>query len=163
MSITFNVDEIFEMAEEIERNGAKFYREASKNAPDKETRKMLLDMAAMEDEHLKTFKEMRKGLGPQEKWQGVFDPDNEAVMYLQSMADSHGVEGKISPAVKLSGKEKIRDIFKIAVDAEKNSVVFYTGLKDFVPAQAGKDKIEAIIKEEMGHLAALNKALLTLK
>jgi hypothetical protein len=28
MSITFNVDEIFEMAEEIERNGAKFYREA---------------------------------------------------------------------------------------------------------------------------------------
>ena len=26
MAITFNANEIFEMAEEIERNGAKFYR-----------------------------------------------------------------------------------------------------------------------------------------
>ena len=29
MSIVFNADEILEMAEQIERNGAKFYRRAS--------------------------------------------------------------------------------------------------------------------------------------
>jgi rubrerythrin len=55
MSITFNADEIFEMAEEIERNGAKYYREAAEKASEKETKQMLLDMATMEDGHLQTF------------------------------------------------------------------------------------------------------------
>ena len=59
MGITFNADEIFEMAEEIERNGAKFYREAAQKAADKQVKQMLLDMAAMEDGHLVTFQQMR--------------------------------------------------------------------------------------------------------
>ncbi|MHC5076741.1 MAG: ferritin family protein, partial [Planctomycetota bacterium] len=59
MPITFNADEIFEMAIEIEQNGAKFYREAAQNAAEEDTKKMLLEMAAMEDGHIKTFEAMR--------------------------------------------------------------------------------------------------------
>ncbi len=163
MTITFNADEIFEMAEEIERSGAGFYRQAAENTENKKTKKMLLDMAAMEDGHLHIFEQMRKQLGPNEKAQTVFDPDNESVLYLQTMADAHGYEGRISPTEKLTGKETIDEILKTAIDAEKNSVVFYVGLKDLVPARAGKDKVEAIIKEEMGHIALLNKELAALK
>lgn len=163
MSITFNADEIFEMAEEIERNGAKFYREAAKNAADKKTKQMLLDMAAMEDGHLNTFQQMRRQLTDQERAETVFDPYNESALYLQTMADGRGYEGKRSLTEKLTGNEKIEDIFKIAINAEKNSVVFYVGLKDLVGAGAGKDKVEAIIREEMGHIATLNKELAALK
>ena len=42
MAITFNAFEIFEMAEEIERNGAEFYREAAGRSSDEETKKVLL-------------------------------------------------------------------------------------------------------------------------
>ena len=59
MGISFSADEIFEMAEEIERNGAGFYREAAKNTSDKEIKQMLLELADMEDEHLTTFQQMR--------------------------------------------------------------------------------------------------------
>ncbi|MBN1456465.1 MAG: hypothetical protein JW912_01280, partial [Sedimentisphaerales bacterium] len=62
MGITFSADEIFEMAEEIERNGAKFYRKAAKNAATKDIKDMLVNMAVMEDGHEKTFAEMRKEL-----------------------------------------------------------------------------------------------------
>ncbi|GAI05715.1 unnamed protein product [marine sediment metagenome] len=41
MGTTFNADEIFEMAEEIERNGAMFYREAAANTSDNETKRKL--------------------------------------------------------------------------------------------------------------------------
>ena len=34
MSYEFNADEVFEIAEQIERNGAKFYRTAAKNVSD---------------------------------------------------------------------------------------------------------------------------------
>ena len=163
MGITFNADEIFEMAEEIERNGAKFYREAAENASDEKIKKMLLDMAVMEDGHLHTFEEMRKELGPREKEAMIFDRDNEAALYLQTMADGRGYEGKVGPAEKLTGKETPQEVLRIAIDAEKNSVVFYVGLKDLVSVKAGKDKVEGIIKEEVGHIAALKKALAALK
>lgn len=155
MSITFNADEIFEMAEEIERNGARFYRKAAQNTSEPETKQMFLDLAAMEDGHLKTFVKMRKELSEQEKKETVFDPDSEAALYLQTMADSRGFEGKISPTQYLTGKETAKEVIGIALNAEKESVVFYFGLKSMVPVKSGRDKIEAIILEEINHITGL--------
>jgi len=163
MGITFNAFEIFEMAEEIERNGAKYYREAAEKASDKKTKQMLLDMAAMEDEHLKTFVEMRKELGGREKEPMIFDPDNQAAMYLQVMADARGMEGRIGPTTKLTGSETIKEIFDIAVNSEKDSVVFYLNLKGLVPVKAGRDKVEEVIIEELSHITTLLKKLKALQ
>ena len=91
MPISFNADEIFEMAEEIERNGARFYRKAARTAEDKQVKQMLLDMAAMEDGHLKTFEQMREELDEGQRVSGVFDPDGQSALYLQAMADDLGV------------------------------------------------------------------------
>ena len=163
MSITFNADEIFEMAEEIERNGAKFYRQAAANSSEPEIKEMLLDMASMEDGHLKTFKQMRKELSSTDKAEMVYDPDNQAALYLQTMAQSHGYEGRISPRQQLSGNETTKEILEIALNSEKESVVFYFGLKSFVPARAGRDKVEAIIVEELSHITTLLKKLKSLE
>ena len=155
MPVTFNADEIFEMAIEIEQNGSAFYREAAQNAKDEDTKKMLLDMAAMEDGHVRTFEEMRKFLTDKEKAETVYDPNNEGALYLQAMADSHGMEGKVSPTQKLTGQETTREVYEIALNAEKESVVFYYGLKEYVSARAGKEKVEAVIKEELSHIRTL--------
>ncbi len=162
MGITFNANEIFEMAEEMERNGAKFYRKAAENASDKETKQMLLDMADMEDGHLKTFEKMREQLSGQEKGWTVFDPDNQSVLYLQAMADARGYEGKITPMKELAGSETPREILETALNSEKESVVFYFGLKELVPVKAGRDKVEAIIIEELGHITTLLNKLKSL-
>ncbi len=163
MGITFNADEIFEMAEEIERNGAKYYREAAEKTSDRKTKQMLLDMATMEDEHLETFVEMRKELSGREKEPMIFDPDNQAAMYLQVMADARGMEGRIGPTAKLTGSETIKEILDIAVNSEKDSVVFYLNLKGLVPVKAGRDKVEEIIIEELSHITTLLKKLKALQ
>jgi len=163
MGITFNASEIFEIAEEIERNGSKFYRQAAANSPDKKTKQMLLNMAAMEDGHLKIFEEMRKQLSGQEKEWAIFDPDNQSAMYLQAMADARGYEGKITPGKELTGNETTKEIIEIALNSEKESVLFYFGLKDMVPVRSGRDKVETIIKEELSHITTLLKQLKTLK
>ena len=163
MSITFNADEIFEMAEEMERNGARFYRKAAQNASDDQAKRMLLDMASMEDGHLGTFEQMRKELSGNEKAETVYDPDNQAALYLQTMADSHGYEGRINPRQQLTGNETTKEILEIALNSEKESVVFYFGIKSFVPARAGRDKVEAIILEELNHITTLLNKLKSLK
>ncbi len=162
MPITFNANEIFEMAEEIERNGAKFYRQAAENAADEETKQMLLDMADMEDGHLTTFEEMREQLSGQEKGWTVFDHDNQSVLYLQAMADARGYEGKITPSKELAGSETPKEILETALNSEKESVVFYFGLKSLVPPKAGRDKVEAIIIEELSHITTLLNKLKSL-
>jgi len=162
MPITFNANEIFEMAEEIERNGARFYRKAAENTSDNQTKQMLLDMADMEDGHLKTFEEMRGQLSGQEKGWAVFDPDNQSVLYLQAMADARGYEGKITPTKELTGSETPKEILETALNSEKESVVFYFGLKGLVPVRAGRDKVEAIIIEELSHITTLLNKLKSL-
>jgi rubrerythrin len=157
MGMPFNADEVFEMAEQIERNGAKFYREVAAKASDQPMKEMFLNLASMEDGHLRTFQQMRQGLSDQEKGGTVFDPDNEAALYLQAMADMKGFEGMKSPTVKLTGKESMEELFEIAIEAEKNSVLFYVGLKGMVATRAGTDKVEAIIREEVSHAAQLRR------
>jgi rubrerythrin len=124
---------------------------------------MLLELAAMEDGHQKTFAQMRRKLSAHEKEQTTFDPDNEVAQYLQTLADFHGIEGKISPTEKLTGGESMSEILKIALQAEKNSIAFYVGIKDLVPNKAGKDKIQAIIIEEMAHVSTIGGKLQSLR
>ncbi len=157
MSITFNAFEIFEMAEQIERNGVKFYRKAAQGISDSQVQQMLLELADMEAEHEKTFTAMRKQLSEGERELRAFDPENEMALYLQAMAGGHVFNLKKDASEQLSGSETEEDILRLAINAEKDSIIFYLGLKDFVPVRAGKDKVEAIIKEEMGHIALLNR------
>jgi len=160
MGVTFNADEVFEMAEQIERNGAKFYRAAAEKFP--AAQQILLGLAAMEDEHEKTFKDMRAQLSDQEQEPMVFDPDDEAQMYLRVVADGHVFDTKADPAEQLKGKDKLEDILQTAINMEKESIAFYAGLKECVPPRAGRDKVEAIIREEFSHIATLNEKLSTL-
>ncbi len=163
MPIKFNADEIFLIAEHMERNGMKFYRKAAEKASDKKIKEMLLELAKMETGHLKTFEHMRRYLKIKEKDQTVFDPDNEASLYLATMAYSHGSEGRKSPTEELTGTESIAEILKIALNAEKDSVIYYFGLRSFVPPKAGRDKIEEIIAEEIEHITMLNQKLSALE
>ena len=157
----FNADEIFEMAEQIERNGAKYYRAAAKKLP--VLRQALLDLAAMEDVHEKTFAAMRAELSASEKVPLVFDPDAQAQAYLRVLADGHVFNIRIDPAKLLAEQKSPQDILKTAIGLERDSIAFYVGLRDGVSQKAGKDKVEAIIKEEMSHIVILNQKLAELK
>ncbi|MCE5186836.1 MAG: ferritin family protein [Planctomycetaceae bacterium] len=163
MSITFNADEVFEMAEEIERNAAVFYREASEKAQDKATKSMLVSLAEMEAGHEKTFAEMRRQLSQDEKEVTTFDPDNQVAQYLRTMADFHGTEGKVSPTEKLTGRESMTEILKIALQAEKNSIAFYVGIKDMVASKSAKQRVQSIIIEEMAHVSTIGGRLQSIK
>lgn len=157
MVTPFNADEVFEMAEQIERNGGKFYRAAAEKFPT--VRELLLKLAKMEDDHEKTFANMRAELASTDAAQTVFDPDDQAQMYLRAMADGHIFNPKVDPVEQVAGKDTPEGILNMAIAVERDSVAFYVGLKRSVPQAAGKDKVEAIIGEEIGHVAILSKEL----
>jgi len=155
MSIVYNIDEVLEMGLEIEKNGAAFYRQAAGN--NAEIRDFLLELAAEEDKHTDTFAQMRNELTDNETVQQTWDPDDQASMYLQAMADSNIFDVREDAAAVLTGQETAEEIIDLAIQREKDSVVFYSGLKEVVPEVLGKDKVEALVKEELSHIAWLGE------
>lgn len=151
----FNAEEVFEMAVQIEKNGAAFYRKAASLQKDRANRDFLEKLAHMEDKHKAGFEEMKKTLSDKEKAQTVFDPQDELTLYLKAMADAHGGEGNPDVADQLTGDETMEQIIETAIDLEKESILFYLGLKDIVPPELGREKIDAIITEERHHIAQL--------
>jgi rubrerythrin len=83
-------------------------------------------------------------------------------MYLRAMADGHVFDARVAPADTLTGSESAEDILRMAIGQEKDSVVFYTGLKEMISQTGGRERIEAIIKEEMGHIGFLNREIAAL-
>lgn len=145
----FSADDIFKLAEEIEVNGENFYRRAAGDVSDASARDMLLRLAEMEQDHKRLFEQMRTELKEKEKAETVFDPEGEAEKYLQALAD---IRVFFEKPIDTSSMEKI---LTSAVQAEKDSIVLYLGMKEMVPEKYGKNRIDKIIREEMGHIRLL--------
>jgi len=47
-------------------------------------------------------------------------------------------------------------IIDTAVGLEKESILFYLGLRDMVPPKSGREELDQIIREEQRHLTQLN-------
>jgi rubrerythrin len=158
MSFEFNADEVFEMAEQIERNGAAFYREAADTVTgDPEGRGFLLRLAEMEDDHEGVFAEMRDSLTDEQRAATVVDPNDDALDYLRSLADTRVFfQRQIDTS-------SMWEILKAAICIEKDSIAFYLGMKDMVSERRGKEKIEEIIREEMEHIRLLSHELMARK
>ena len=88
MMYDFNADDVFEMAEQMERNGAAFYHDAAGRTEESSAKDILLKLAAMEEQHEKTFTALRAGLSGQEQQSTVFDPDGESIHYLRAIANT---------------------------------------------------------------------------
>lgn len=155
MVFIFNADEVFEMAEQIERNGAAFYRLAAKQFPAQQ--RLLTIIAEQEDGHCATFSALRRQLASKEQEVTAYDPGQEGQAYLRAMADRRVVDVSRRPKDVLKDAKSFADILGIAVGMEKDSIVFYLGMQDMVPPALGRDKLDLIIKEEKKHIVFLNR------
>ena len=162
MNYPFNADEVFEIAEQIEVNGGKFYRRAAESFDKEETRNLLTGLARMEDQHKATFAEIRENLLMSERQPTVYDPFDEAVLYLRAFAGGQVFKTDLDIEEIFTGDVTLEDILHKAIGLEKDSIVFYVGMRDLVPEDLGKDKIDRIIREEKQHIIVLTKELTAL-
>jgi rubrerythrin len=158
--LRFNADDVFDIALRIERNGAAFYRRAATIVQDARSRDLMLELAAREEGHERVFSALRSRLSGPEVEPTVFDPDGESALYLWSLADSEvfGL-GRESPLTMLQGDETRAHILREAIEREKDSIVFYVGMRELVPERLGRGTIDSILTEEMRHIRILSTEL----
>jgi len=156
LTFTLNAFELFDTAEQIEQNGAEFYRKAAKIFDKTEISGLFLRLADWEMKHKKIFALMREQLAEPNPETGKCRTD-ESPPEKKAMAGLAVFGIRPEPVNELDGGENKADVIKRAIEKEKDSIVFYSGLKDFAASVITKDKIDDIIKEELRHIRILNE------
>ena len=149
----FTMREIIEFAIRIEENGEKVYRDASEKVSDPSLVSLLQRLADDESEHVRWFSDLKRTI----KEEGV-DPQ------VGEMGQSLllGIVGDQAFSLKerdLSTIADLKEVLKIALGFEKDTVIFYEMMGSFLQEDAALAKLDQIIQEENRHIRALSEAL----
>ncbi len=162
MSIQFSAKEMLRVAEQIERNGIAYYTRAAQCVTDAELNALLLRLAYWEESHAALFGEMRQLLRDAEREAVSYDPDDEVLLYLRTFADGVVFTADDRPEAIIGADATPRTILLTALKREEDSILFYGGMRGYVPARLGAEKVERIIREEYGHAVMLQQQLTAL-
>lgn len=153
MSIIFSGSEMLGVALGIERNGAAFYQALAEKTQDKSARAVYKHLAAEELKHLNTFQDMLNTVGNYQPPEGYAE---EYSLYLKSLVDSSvftDVAQAQQTAARVSSQAEALDI---GIQAEKDSILFYTEMKDLIKP-ADRQVVLNIINQERDHLNQLSQ------
>jgi len=153
MGFNFNAAEVFKIAIAIEDNGKKFYDKAVGIVSDPEVKALFQDLGSQEVDHKARFEAM-KAAAPAPT-SAVWDPDNELDQYIKITADQHVFIAKTIDSLMAEVKD-VKSALKLAMEFEKDSVIFFLTLEDATDGQKDKDAIRALVKEEQEHLKRLS-------
>lgn len=153
MSILFSGNELIDIAVRIEENGQAFYLAAAERAEDENFAAVLRKLADDEVAHKDTFQALYK---PDEDYS--LDPgyNEEVDAYIKAMAGAQVFAPGKSVAELARGARDIFEVLNMAMGAEKDSILYYTEMKNWVVPK-DKDIIGKVIAEEKKHLKDLTE------
>jgi rubrerythrin len=159
MSYLFNAEEVFDIAIEIEENGKNFYEKAQGKIDVPAIKELFDYLAAEEVSHKARFEVLKSELPESARDDDIWDPENEMNQYLKMMADSHVFRSGKEVEEKLNKIGGSVEAVKMAMDFEKDSIVFFLTMQDVTSDAHGKEKIGLLVKEEQEHLKKLSLRL----
>ena len=157
MTDKYSLSEVLRMAEGIERNGEKFYRQAAQMTKDAQAKAVMLDLAAQERGHERVFADLRAELCQVSDAQW-WDPDGEAAAYVRGIADLHVFSMTPDVTELLASVQSPRSVLQLAIGFEKDTIVFFTALRESVTPE-NRAKVSLLIQEEIKHVHLLSQAI----
>jgi rubrerythrin len=159
MADRFGAFEILTMAEQIERQGAGFYRAAAAKFDEEELRSLFFQLAQWELSHQQVIADMNREL--LERRDNRLSLDEAGFLSsnpqrLASLAKS-AVKGDLGR--QLSAVTGRAGILELALTIERDTIAFYHALDKSVRDLTASGKIKAILEEENKHIAILTQAM----
>jgi rubrerythrin len=157
--------DLLELACRVEQNGIDFYTRSAELAGDPKAEQFLRQLAVMEKDHLQVFTAMKETWAQRQAEQDGEPPapQPKVKQYLEMLATDRLFDPAGGPAKTWTGTERLTDVIAKAVEMESDSILFYVGLKEYVPEADQRAKIDDIIHQEMGHATSLKNLLMQLR
>jgi len=145
----FSITEVIEQAIQTEELGYEFYKKMSKRFEDnKELERLFTTLAIKELEHKDTFRKLRERIDEKE-------PDNweEVKPYLRAMVESEFFLGNDKTPQLMEAIDTAHDAVRFAINFEKETMLYFIGIRDVVNE---KEIVDKIINEEKSHIMWLS-------
>ena len=149
----FNINEIFDIAINIEKSGYTFYSKAAEVLP--EFSDFFTFLANEEIKHDVVFTGIKKESVSDDSQSDVWDPDEMISVYFESLADSAIFNKEEQVNELFSGTNTIGEVIDWALKREHDTILFFIGLKSTLDTEEDKLIVEKIISEEINHVHIL--------
>lgn len=142
--------EIVEIGIQIERNGRDFYAGLVKKLKSEPAKELFKYMAAEEEQHIEDFKKI---LASVKKYQPYQSYPEEYFAYLRAMASEQVfVEKEVGEKAREVTAE--REAIDVSIGLEKDSILFYQEMKEFLSENDAKI-VDQVIAQEKEHVRKL--------
>lgn len=152
MDTEFQLDDLFEIAEQVEAKGARFYRQAARACPDADARRLLLGLAKMEEEHEEVFSAIRRQVLGLKSSSGL---DPQAAAQYRVVFQTLLVDLEKDLVRRFAGMKTARQFLQKAIDFEKETIVFLTQVTELVARPADRKQVQHLLREELTHVLML--------
>lgn len=152
MGIFFSGSELGNIAIGIERSGAAFYDSLAQSAKNESSRGIWEYLALEERKHMEIFQNMLGSLAdytPPETYTEEYD------LYLKALIDSAVFRNDQAAREMAQKSASEAEAIQIAITAEKDSILFYSNLRELV-RRPDREAVDQIIEEERSHLRQLS-------
>lgn len=157
MFVFGTADDVFAMAIRIKENGRALYEGAAKGSEDPVLKKLFGDLASLEDGHILLVNYLRAEYSDAFPEGEVWDPEGLATGYLRAAADTH-VFTQDTISERLKQVQTAPEALDMAVQFEKDSVHFFVAMKEMLPDETGKGKLDELIRGQMDRIRMLAQA-----
>ena len=149
----FSAGEIIDLAIQIERNGEKVYRDALQKISNHPLSSLLEWLADQEAEHATWFSNLKLAIT-----EAPVDTDLEEMgkTMLQRVL---GDQTFSLTDVDFSKIDQIEGLIKLAIEFERDTVLFYEMIESFIDDEQTMDHLKKIIHEEERHAQVLEELL----
>jgi len=152
-------EEVVEIGLRIEKNGRAFYLKASELAKVPDIAKLFKFLADQEQQHILQFRSIMRSGGEYRPPEAVAE---EQSAYIRALADMYIFTPEFPPEVAAEKASAPEDAIGIAIGVEKDSILFYRNIEDFVPPRESEAIRELRRQEEM-HLRLLTEKLQSIR
>jgi rubrerythrin len=149
----FSLKDIVDIAVQIERNGERVYRRAAEKIKNPSLCSLLQRLADEETQHAKWFEALI------DKVPGTGDFPEQEKMGRVLLQNAVGTQSFTLEGADFSSMEKIEDLLKLAIEFEKDTVLFYGMLQPLIEDQKTLEQLHVIIQEEENHAQRLKEML----
>jgi rubrerythrin len=152
MGIVFSGPEVIEMAIRTEENGEKFYQTHAEKAEEENVKSLFTYLANEETKHIEDFSKLYDIV--KETGETIFGDYEEFKAYMETFADSKFLTNFTAESDKIKDSKDISEIIEFAIGFEKETLLFFYGLLDFI-SEKGRDIVKNIIEQEKTHVKKL--------
>ena len=145
----FSANELIDIAIRLERNAEDYYRQALKEVSDPSIESLLIYLANQEAKHIHWFENLERRVKTSPGEGGMLELG--ATLLETLIGDQKFSLEEVDP----SQIDRVESLIELAIEFEKDSILFYELLEPFIEDESTLENLKKIIVEENDHIARL--------